>query len=823
MLKKRIQLLIVLTLLVFFSCSKTPPVYYRIDSRWTRTLELIIPCDMDGDGQDELVTASKVQIDVIAQNDKTNYKSFRITKFPDWKAVPLPGSNIDSTALVLNYRTEDTLFYDLFSHVDSNKETRHESAMYRFPRLTGYADVSGYDQGLKYINYFNSRLGHLALFSLNTAYNKNYDRGVLAYDFDTMRERWRYVLGPNIVNVQTVDIDNDEFDEIVIGTYAPVNGLAKNGTSDDSAYIFVLDDDGSLKWRKRIGGEFTSAYCMLSNFGNTGNRICVIKTINSGKEPQDQIMLLDPLTGELVIEAHRFGTRIPLVQILPYYPSQDINNDGRDEIVFGNTDGFVRAIDGELRLLHMSKPYRKEITVEAIVDLNGDGRKEIICHLQQEKLVILDSELREMTTFPLDMEFGHSIQVVKTHHYDRLLLHSAAPGFSIYQLLELQESFVPFETYTGAAKYFWWSLAGLAIVGFLYINVKRRGRILNQLYIRFLKLSRSFDTSLLIDTKGKILAAGVEWEALSVDPAHSLIEARISDDVFPSSLQIQIVRNLNKVNKIIPKLSIEKDHQSVPIGLDIEYIDVLSEYRITLRYLKDENFLKNIKHWSGVAQKLAHGIKNPLTAIKLNADELEYHINETKLQNEEMLEHIHSISSQVEKLRRMADGFMRFVEFEEPNLTQTDINQFIEQLVSQEQDNFPTTVRVTLELGKILPFALIDQQQFKFAFENVFYNAIQSLDDHGTVHVSTHFVQQLDPDIGIPTDYIEVRIQDTGRGIPPDVLQKVTMPYYTTKKEGTGLGLSIVLKIIEMHDGQFDIQSQVNVGTTVTFRLRPTS
>jgi two-component system NtrC family sensor kinase len=70
---------------------------------------------------------------------------------------------------------------------------------------------------------------------------------------------------------------------------------------------------------------------------------------------------------------------------------------------------------------------------------------------------------------------------------------------------------------------------------------------------------------------------------------------------------------------------------------------------------------------------------------------------------------------------------------------------------------------------------------------------------------------------------IEVRIADTGVGIPREQMNKVVDPFFTTKEKGTGLGLSVVYGIVERHGGTLQIESEPGVGTTVTIRLRAES
>jgi two-component system sporulation sensor kinase A len=92
---------------------------------------------------------------------------------------------------------------------------------------------------------------------------------------------------------------------------------------------------------------------------------------------------------------------------------------------------------------------------------------------------------------------------------------------------------------------------------------------------------------------------------------------------------------------------------------------------------------------------------------------------------------------------------------------------------------------------------------------NVINNAIQSMEDGGTVRVSTRQSGH----------WIVVRISDTGGGIPEDVMGKLFVPFFTTRKTGSGLGMAVTRRIIENHGGEIKIESELGVGTTVEMRV----
>jgi two-component system NtrC family sensor kinase len=108
-----------------------------------------------------------------------------------------------------------------------------------------------------------------------------------------------------------------------------------------------------------------------------------------------------------------------------------------------------------------------------------------------------------------------------------------------------------------------------------------------------------------------------------------------------------------------------------------------------------------------------------------------------------------------------------------------------------------------------VPEVLADFGQLRQAFVNIAFNACEAMGDSGRLRVATRTAGEA----------VEVLIEDTGPGIPPDRLSKIFDPFFTTKEKGTGLGLSVVYGIVERHGGSIAVDSEVGRGTAFTIRL----
>jgi signal transduction histidine kinase len=103
----------------------------------------------------------------------------------------------------------------------------------------------------------------------------------------------------------------------------------------------------------------------------------------------------------------------------------------------------------------------------------------------------------------------------------------------------------------------------------------------------------------------------------------------------------------------------------------------------------------------------------------------------------------------------------------------------------------------------------VDRDLLKQAVLNVVVNAMQAMPEGGALTFES----------SVNEDTAEIRISDTGSGIPPELRDKIFRLYFTTKNEGSGIGLAMTFRIIQLHDGTIDFTSEPGKGTTFLIRL----
>ena len=162
------------------------------------------------------------------------------------------------------------------------------------------------------------------------------------------------------------------------------------------------------------------------------------------------------------------------------------------------------------------------------------------------------------------------------------------------------------------------------------------------------------------------------------------------------------------------------------------------------------------------------------------------------------------------RIARIVQDLKNFAHPGEEKETSFNVNENIESTLNIVWNELKYKASVRKDYGDI-PRILGYPQQLNQVFMNLLVNAAQAIKDRGEIRISTKS----------EGGYIEIRISDTGVGIPPENLPKLFDPFFTTKEvgKGTGLGLHVAYSIIEKHNGSIDVESTVGAGTTFIVRI----
>ncbi len=211
-----------------------------------------------------------------------------------------------------------------------------------------------------------------------------------------------------------------------------------------------------------------------------------------------------------------------------------------------------------------------------------------------------------------------------------------------------------------------------------------------------------------------------------------------------------------------------------------------------------------------LAAGVAHEINNPLTGVLT----FTHMLLRRKDIGDEVRSDLQTIAKATERVRKIVKGLLDFSRQTELDIEPTDLNRLIHSTISlTENQALVKGVGIKIDLMENLPMITLDRNQFQSVVLNMILNAIDATDPGGNITISAGICLSAS-DAG--KKGVEIVINDTGRGIPSENLEKLFDPFFTTKEvgHGTGLGLAVSYGIIKRHGGTIRVQSKIGKGSS---------
>ncbi|MFC1990926.1 sensor histidine kinase [Chloroflexota bacterium] len=206
-----------------------------------------------------------------------------------------------------------------------------------------------------------------------------------------------------------------------------------------------------------------------------------------------------------------------------------------------------------------------------------------------------------------------------------------------------------------------------------------------------------------------------------------------------------------------------------------------------------------------LASGVGHELRNPLNVIR-NCVYL-LHLSMGDRADEDVQTTLNVLDKQIDISNRIVTDLLDFTRIKPPSLSKVDLNSLVKESLSWI--TVPDSAEVATKLVGKSPQVKIDSEQVGRAFANIISNALQAMNSHGELKIST----------GVNNGSAWVKFVDNGCGIPKENLEKIFEPLFTTKPKGIGLGLAITKRLIEQNKGTIEIASHVSKGTTFTIKL----
>ncbi|MFV0431399.1 MAG: ATP-binding protein [Alphaproteobacteria bacterium] len=314
---------------------------------------------------------------------------------------------------------------------------------------------------------------------------------------------------------------------------------------------------------------------------------------------------------------------------------------------------------------------------------------------------------------------------------------------------------------------------------------------------------RQFIETILTGVSAGVISTDVQKNITLVNPqAEKLLNINESDvsgkniyELLPefaplldSGETTEITINTNNQTRILQCQIVTEDINDVVTGFIITFDDITSLQAAERKAA-----------WSGVARRIAHEIKNPLTPIQLSAERLQRRYKKQIPEDDEVFDLcLQTIIRQVDQIGRLVQEFSSFARLPEPILQKQNVSTLIKGVFELEKQR-TDGLQMKLDMPEHDIIAKIDEGLMTQALTNLLKNASEAAAAHN---------DEQKPEIDIilkdmeSEDSFEISIEDNGMGFPQNDRNHILEPYVTTKKEGTGLGLAIVQKIIQDHHGE---------------------
>jgi signal transduction histidine kinase len=212
-----------------------------------------------------------------------------------------------------------------------------------------------------------------------------------------------------------------------------------------------------------------------------------------------------------------------------------------------------------------------------------------------------------------------------------------------------------------------------------------------------------------------------------------------------------------------------------------------------------------------IAAEVAHEVRNPLTVIRM----LIHSLHEDFADDDPRKQATQVIEQKIAQMGRMVDQILQITRQSEPDFQPLDIHEVLEDTLTLTRHRLARQkVEVSKNYGRNLPMIHGDRAQLEQALLNLVLNAAQAMPDGGCLTIRTGHKRRRGKE-GV----LWIALEDTGMGVPKQMLQEIFQPFFSARPGGIGLGLSVVQRVIKQHQGSISVKSEVGEGSCFTLNL----
>ncbi|MDZ4181832.1 MAG: ATP-binding protein [Candidatus Cloacimonadaceae bacterium] len=630
-------------------------------------------------------------------------------------------------------------------------------------------------------------------------------RGLVAFDFETGKLKWRLDTGSNLTDVLAGDFDRNGSMEFIISNMPEwVMDNDVNGIDDRNGWLAVVDASGKILFSEmqfegygeiRLTsfdpGKGIKPYIFAMN--NTwGSR----RTINS--------VLRLSWNGSRLIRNREWSTANSFEHMTKAPIIASMDPAGKTRLFLIERGVGLVLLDQDLHQIpHHYDGFARDIW--GVEDIDQDGRKEVLLQTPDNRFVILDSEMntRAELNNPIpnaEKTSGRFVgrglgtnkgivvwggnQTVFYGFYKivwHTLLWRSIKEYSIYLVIVLVLIIILliwYNVYNWQIMYIIMPSLKAAIV---YLFDDDRLMYFNPF---FLELVRA--------PAGKRKPS---LKALSPSLSRMLMDFKASGD------KLQNHEVMMGEDQMAGMYRVTLFHQRNPVY----------RYLMIINPIPTVNAAEKIL-WADTARRLSHHVRRHITNVILALP----HLMDEQYDPEQRKEFQQIIKSEIEKIRVFTHSFQRFSELRDHDLRLHDVLPSVEHVLDHLR--IPENVKLIRNNSLAPIHAFLDPIRFEEALVNLLNNSINAMPDGGYLQITTKAVTQQESPRNALTVMIE--IEDSGVGIPEKYMDEVWKPFFTTNQSGTGIGLPESRKIIESMGGMLTLHSEEGIGTVASIWLR---
>ncbi len=278
----------------------------------------------------------------------------------------------------------------------------------------------------------------------------------------------------------------------------------------------------------------------------------------------------------------------------------------------------------------------------------------------------------------------------------------------------------------------------------------------------------------------------------------------------------QIVLDAFALHHVISQREIELENgRRIQIALDFiadrgQRIGALLTMRDAESVRRLENELELSRRVTAIGRLtsgVAHEVKNPINAIVVHLELLR---EKLRSGDDDSRRHMDIIGSEIHRLDRVVKTLVDFNRAIEPRFSTFDLRRLVDDVnMLASPDAARNGVKIETLAGPDPLLVKADTDLLKQALLNVVLNGVQSMEDGGALKITA-----LHDEVSA-----SIEVRDEGRGISPEIRDKVFNLFFTTRKEGSGMGLAISYRVMQLHGGSLSFESELGVGTKFRITL----